>query len=132
MKTEINKLYYTKLSDIEQIKFINECEKNNVNIEEEVIKQPVDREYPYIYFEVDENGKGVLGTCDGNADDPEDDILVSKTKFKELVRNHKNPIEIVLNEQYKAIICSDGVKVGCQKFSFNIIKELAKAAKIKL
>lgn len=44
--------------------------------------------------------------------------------------NIKAPTRVVLNEKYTAEITPEGIKVGCQTFSFETLKELYNAVKV--
>jgi hypothetical protein len=55
-------------------------------------------------------------------------FLPFETFISKMLGTYKSPnIEVVLNDSYKAIVSKDSVKVGCQTFSHEKIKELHEA-----
>jgi len=119
--------YYTKLTDLDQIKFIQECISNkNLSVRSATINCPIDRQYPFLLLIIKEDGDAEI--CQMKNPDKNESKL-TPIKFKQLVRTHKLPPHIKLNNDYTAIITSSGVKVGCQLFPHSIILELAEVIK---
>ena len=120
--------YYTKLTDLDQIKFIQECISNtNIIVLDGIQKCPIDRGYPFLLITIEDNGNAKIDQMNNPIVDKY--IKLSPIKFKQLVRNYKLPPHIKLNKDYTAIITPSGVKVGCQLFPHSIILELADAIK---
>lgn len=45
------------------------------------------------------------------------------------LKEPKKPVEVILNDEYKAVVSESGVKVGCQEFEFERIEALWEVVK---
>jgi hypothetical protein len=81
-------------------------------------------EHPeYRYIVIDDEGT----FSGGISIDEKEHKSVSMSNFFNHYNGRKQPIEVVLNDAYTAIVLNNFVEVGCQHFTFEKIEELYKA-----
>lgn len=118
-----------KLNSDEIRELVKACFTHDVHIHYRTFEQLVDDRHPYFIWSCDDDDKCITQT--NNTDISENYDVVSFEEFLQYVRGervYKNSnIELRLNDQYKAIITSTEIKVGCQTFTFETITELYKA-----
>lgn len=79
--------------------------------------------FPYVIIDVDNSITGRVGPSEINIK------FADIGKLDEIIKKHKAPVEVKLNESYTAIVSKDTIKVGCQTFKIGILTSLLAAHK---
>lgn len=101
------------------------CIDVDIPIYEDTLKKPLDDVYPFLIFSSNNTLSQDTGCWIDNSY-----IEVSHAEFKAFLRGKgkytppPKPITLSLNDEYDAEISKDGVKVGCQTFTHEIIDKL--------
>jgi len=119
------KIKHTKEQALEIFKLAIE---NNLLISVITQKTPLRKDYPYFCW--DGKDEEMLVLSDGIADtSDETNLFVSLTEFKAFILGkgkYTLPFNkaLELNSGYKAVVTKQSIKVGCQEFTHDKIKEL--------
>jgi len=117
--------------DFEELReLVKVCINNDVPIMDETLSNLSDCDYPYMFWDGDEE---TITQSRSLEEEDNDVIVVSPKTFLQYAKGEIEftkptpPITLKLNGSYKAVITPTEVKVGCQTFTFETITELYKA-----
>ena len=126
-----NKIHYISVKLSPELLSIIKTFQDNLVFNCDGFKCEFEDEHEYVSLFIDDGELTIMNVS--YVDTSDDDLLVDEKDFIScllyVVREKNITQHIKLNNEYEAICNTSGIKVGCQKFDWDIVDKLVKAKK---